>query len=100
MMVVWVILFFILFFVNVAVGALNSATEETFGHLDWIWRATKGELNLAGRIICMVLATIVTLPTIIITLVGKGLLLLICGICAVFYWIFRDRSKDKKEILP
>lgn len=100
MMAVWVILFFILFFVNVAIGALNGANEETFGHLDWIWRATKGELNLAGRIICMVLATIVTLPAIIITLVGKGLLLLICGICAVFYWIFRDRSKDKEDILP
>jgi len=100
MTIVWVILFFILLSVNVAVGALNAATEETFGHLDWIWRATKGELNLAGRIICMVLATIVTLPAIVITLIVEGLLWLVAGICTVFYWIFRDRSKDKKEILP
>lgn len=100
MMAVWAVLILILIFVNLAVGMLNATTEEEFGHLDWIWRATKGELNLAGRIICMVLATIVTLPTIIITLVGKVLLFLICGICEVFYWIFRDRSKDKKDILP
>ena len=100
MMAVWAVLLLILIFVNLSVGMLNAATEEDFGHLDWIWRATKGELNLAGRIICMVLATIVTLPAIIIMLVGKGLLLLICVICTVFYWIFRDRSKDKEDILP
>lgn len=100
MAVVWAVLFFILFFVNFAIGAFNAANEETFGHLDWIWRATKGELNIVGRIICMILATIVTLPAIIITLIVEGLLLLICGICVVFYWIFRDRSKDKEKTLP
>lgn len=95
MIAVWATLLIILIFVNIGVAYYCAAVEETFGHLDYIWRFTRGELNLAGRIICVTLAAIVTAPAIVLMIIVQGFLFIVCGICTVFCWVFRDRSKKK-----
>ena len=67
--------------------------DGPFWCLGYVWDETKGKLNIAGRIICMILTIAICGPGIIVACGGYALVYIFIAIGKAFYFIFKDRSQ-------
>ena len=71
--------------------------EDPFLFIRSVWDATEGKLNLAGRIICATFTGIACIPIWILYLIGVLIVFAVSCIVSAFWFVFKDRSKDKEK---
>ena len=100
-MTIWVLLAVIIglawILFTVFAGPICIEEEDPFFFVREVWDDTEGELNLMGRIICAALTSIACIPVWIIELTIFLIVAVIGCIIGAFCFIFKDRSKDKKD---